>query len=84
MAYTKSKRIAHVAPEHNPTPEEKQKAILRAIAQKRESYITAFAFGLAHNPGITEMEPHQVADYAVKVGDALMERLFPVTDKPAE
>lgn len=67
-----------------PTPEEKQNAILRALAQRRESYITSFAFGLAHNPGITEMEPEQVVDYAVKVGDALMEKLFPATEKPAE
>ena len=57
------------------TQEEKAKKVALFLAQKREMFITSFAFGMAHDVG--DKTPEQIVDYAVKVGDGLLEALYP-------
>lgn len=67
-----------------PTPEEKQQAILRALAQKRESFaLSAFA-GICRHADPGTHDPKDVAEWAVQAADALMEKLYPVPKEPAE
>lgn len=79
-----SKSMKPAAPvRREPTPEEKQQAILRALAQKRESFaLSAFA-GICRAEGM-QHRPTEVAAWAIDAADALMEKLYPVTEKPAE
>lgn len=66
-----------------PTPEEKQQAILRALAQKRESFaLSAFA-GICRADGM-QRRPTEVAAWAVDAADALMEKLYPVPKEAPE
>lgn len=60
------------------TAEERQEQAARAYLQKRESIATGVLFNLMHNAEVLKINarPAEVADYAIQVADALMEKLY--------
>lgn len=77
MSYAKKPKPIQVAKE--PTEEEKKAAMARAYAQKRASLAEGVLFGLCNNPSIVSTafaEPEKIAESAVKVVDAFMEKLY--------
>lgn len=68
------------------TNEEKQAAIERALAQRRESYATAIMYNLIHGAGgeADEALVKDCARLAVVGADALIEALFVQPEKKEE
>ena len=60
------------------TAEERQEQAARAYMQKRESIATGVLFNLMHNAEILSINERteDVAEYAIQVADAFMEKLF--------
>lgn len=60
------------------TPEERQEQAARLYTQKRESITTGILFNVLHNPEIlkTEITPEDLADYAIKLADKVIEKLY--------
>ena len=60
------------------TPEERKEQATRAYLQKRESIATGVLFNLVHNEEIIKSNatPEDVAEYATKIADALLEKLY--------
>lgn len=66
------------------TPKEKAARAVLIYKQKRESFaLSAFA-GLCRSARIDIDAPEKTAEWAVKAADALMEKLYPLTDTGAE
>ena len=67
------------------TAEERQEQAARMYMQKRESIASGVLFNMMHNAEIfkTEVTPEEIADIAIKVADALIEKLYftPKEDK---
>lgn len=62
------------------TPEQKAEQVARFLSQKRESFALTFFAGLSRHSGIMGSDPAAIADYSVKAADALMEKLYPMTN----
>lgn len=76
MSYTKARNL-------RPQPltaEEKNEHILRALAQKRESFATGILFNLCQTKKGASLPPKVLAQRAVDTADALMEILFPIPE----
>lgn len=60
------------------TPEERREQATRAYLQKRESIATGVLFNLMHNEEILKSNatPEDVAEYAIKITDAMIEKLY--------
>ena len=73
------------------SPEERKEQATRAYLQKRESIATGVLFNLMHNPCLFEgdhcytttedLSPDAIADFAIKVSDALIEKLYFVKEE---
>lgn len=63
------------------TPEEKAEHVARFLSQQRISLTQGVAFNMMQNPAAADLTPAQIADKAVAVADALIERLFPIPEK---
>ena len=62
-----------------PQPEEEKKdQVIRFLAQQRTSITTGIVFNMMQAPGVTDKAPAEIADFAVAVADAVVERLFPL------
>ena len=61
-----------------PTPEEKQQALLRALAQERRTLLQGIAFNLAGNPAFVtaDADPKRFAEFALQAVDVLMEKQY--------
>lgn len=60
------------------TAEERKEQAARMYMQKRESIATGVLFNLMHNGEIFKANatPEDVAEYAMKVADAMIEKLY--------
>jgi hypothetical protein len=60
------------------TPEERKEQAARAYMQKRESIATGVLFNLMHNQELLNghATAEDVAEYAIKVADAMIEKLY--------
>lgn len=63
------------------TPEQKQEAMVRFFAQKRESFTTGILFNLCQNPAMGDADPKVVVDHAVEMADYLIEKLYPLKEE---
>ena len=70
------------------TPEQRKEQATRAYLQKRESIATGVLFNLMHNPYLfsgdaatEDLGADEVADFAIKVADKLIEKLYFTEDK---
>lgn len=60
------------------TAEERQEQAARLYMQKRESIATGALFNMMHNSNVfaSEVAPEQLADAAIKIADAVIEKLY--------
>ena len=60
------------------TPEERKEQAARAYMQKRESIATGVLFNMMQNNNVLNegAAPEDVAEYAIKVADAMIEKLY--------
>lgn len=60
------------------TAEEREQQAARMYLQKRESITTGILFNVLHNPEIlkTEINPEDLADFAIKLADKVIEKLY--------
>ena len=87
--YTKAKKtISHVTPSRSMTPEEQKQRIMQFLQQRRESFSINILSAVAHGADTdwTDAEIKDAVDLSVKMADALMEKLYPMSteEKPME
>ena len=66
------------------TDEEKKERVIRFLAQKREQYAISILSGMVQgavtNKDVTNFQCKSLVDLAVEMADALLEKLYPLTD----
>lgn len=78
------KKIAPQAPAPAPlTEEQKKEQIVRFLTQQRGALTQGVLFNLMQNPSALNREPADLAEFAVAVADATIERLYPLPEEKA-
>ena len=84
MQQKAKKTISHVTPVRPLTDEEKKERVIRFLAQKREQYaistLSGMVQGAVTNKDVTNFQCKSLVDLAVEMADALLEKLYPLTD----
>jgi len=84
MQQKAKKTISHVTPVRPLTDEEKKERVIRFLAQKREQYAISILSGMMQgavtNKDVTNFQCKSLVDLAVEMADALLEKLYPLTD----
>ena len=95
MQQKAKKTISHVTPVRPLTDEEKKDRVIRFLAQTREQYAISILQGMVANPEVVGRKASVSADgsftetaeinnglvnKAVEMADALLEKLYPLTD----
>lgn len=84
MQQKAKKTISHVTPVRPLTDEEKKERVIRFLAQKREQYAISILSGMVQgavtNKDVTNFQCKSLVDLAVEMADALLEKLYPLTD----
>lgn len=78
------KKLAPQAPAPAPlTEEQKKEQIIRFLSQQRGAITQGVLFNLMQNPSALNREPADLAEFAVAVADATIERLYPLPEEKA-
>ena len=78
------KKLAPQAPAPAPlTEEQKKEQIIRFLSQQRGAITQGVLFNLMQNPSAFNREPAELAEFAVAVADATIERLYPLPEEKA-
>lgn len=78
------KKLAPQAPAPAPlTEEQKKEQIIRFLSQQRGAITQGVLFNLMQNPSALNREPADLAEFAVNVADATIERLYPLPEEKA-
>lgn len=96
MQQKAKKTISHVTPVRPLTDEEKKERVIRFRAQKREQYAISILQGIVANPAVVgrksivskdgsftetaEINGSLLVNKAVEMADALLKKLYPLTD----